>query len=253
MLSNFLLSFAPMKLDILAIAAHPDDVELSCAGTLMVHAAQGMKVGVADLTRGELGTRGTPEIRAAEAQAAADLMGLSVRDNLELADGFFKNERMEQLAVITAIRKYRPDIVLTNAIDDRHPDHGRAAKLVTDSCFLAGLRRVETTFKGQLQQAWRPKQVFHFLQDRYHEPDFVVDISTVMEKKLDAIRCFKTQFLAPENEELQTYISSPSFFESVIYRAKMLGKMVGVAYAEGYTSAKAVGIRSFADLINEVT
>lgn len=253
MLSNFLLSFAPMKLDILAIAAHPDDVELSCAGTLMVHAAQGMKVGVADLTRGELGTRGTPETRAAEAQAAADLMGLAVRDNLELADGFFKNERMEQLAVITAIRKYQPDIVLTNAIDDRHPDHGRAARLVADSCFLAGLRRVETTFNGQLQQAWRPKQVFHFLQDRYHEPDFVVDISTVMEKKLDAIRCFKTQFLAPENEELQTYISSPSFFESVIYRAKMLGKMVGVAYAEGYTSAKAVGIRSFADLINEVT
>lgn len=253
MLSNFLRSFAPMKLDILAIAAHPDDVELSCAGTLMVHAARGMKVGVADLTRGELGTRGTPEIRAAEAQAAADLMGLAVRDNLGLADGFFRNERAEQLAVIAAIRKYRPDIVLTNAIDDRHPDHGRAAKLVADSCFLAGLRMVETTADGQPQQAWRPKQVFHFLQDRYHEPDFVIDISSAMEKKLDAIRCFKTQFLAPQNEDLQTYISSPSFFESVIYRAKMLGKMVGVEYAEGYTSAKAVGIRSFADMINEVT
>ena len=144
-----------MKLDILAIAAHPDDVELSCAGTLMVHAAQGMQVGVADLTRGELGTRGTPEIRAAEAQAAADLMGLAVRENLGLADGFFKNEKMEQLAIITAIRKYQPDIVLTNAIDDRHPDHGRAAKLVADSCFLAGLRKIETIVDGQPQQAWR--------------------------------------------------------------------------------------------------
>lgn len=242
-----------MKLDILAIAAHPDDVELSCAGTLMVHAAQGMQVGVADLTRGELGTRGTPEIRAAEAQAAADLMGLAVRENLGLADGFFKNEKMEQLAIITAIRKYQPDIVLTNAIDDRHPDHGRAAKLVADSCFLAGLRRIETLVDGQPQLAWRPRQVYHFLQDRYHQPDIVVDISEMMERKLDAIRCFKTQFLAPQEEELQTYISSPSFFESVVYRAKMLGKMVGVAYAEGYTSAKAIGIRSFADLINEVT
>lgn len=242
-----------MKLDILAIAAHPDDVELSCAGTLMVHAAQGMQVGVADLTRGELGTRGTPEIRAAEAQAAADLMGLAVRENLGLADGFFKNEKTEQLAIITAIRKYQPDIVLTNAIDDRHPDHGRAAKLVADSCFLAGLRRIETLVDGQPQLAWRPRQVYHFLQDRYHQPDIVVDISEMMERKLDAIRCFKTQFLAPQEEELQTYISSPSFFESVVYRAKMLGKMVGVAYAEGYTSAKAIGIRSFADLINEVT
>jgi bacillithiol biosynthesis deacetylase BshB1 len=242
-----------MKLDILAIAAHPDDVELSCAGTLMVHAAQGMKVGVADMTRGELGTRGTPEIRAAEAQAAAELMGLAVRENLGLADGFFKNDRTEQMAIITAIRKYQPDIILTNAIDDRHPDHGRAAKLVADSCFMAGLRRIETFSGGQLQQAWRPKQVFHFLQDRYHEPDLVVDITAAMERKLDAIRCFKTQFLAPQEEEIQTYISKPSFFESVIYRAKMLGKMVGVEYAEGFTSAKAIGVRSFADLINEVT
>src|SRR5690606_9071126 len=178
-------------LDILAIAAHPDDVELSCAGTLMVHAAQGMQVGVVDLTRGELGTRGTPETRAQEAKDAAAVMGLAVRDNLGLADGFFQNERAEQLAIITAIRKYQPDIVLANAIDDRHPDHGRAARLIADSCFMAGLRKIETTHNGQPQQAWRPKQVYHFLQDRYHQPDLVVDISSVMERKLDAIRCFK--------------------------------------------------------------
>lgn len=242
-----------MKLDILAIAVHPDDVELCCAGTLMVHAAQGLKTGVVDLTRGELGTRGTPETRAVEAQAAAAIMGLEIRENLGLADGFFKNDRMEQLAIIQAIRKYQPDIVLTNAIDDRHPDHGRAAKLVADSCFLSGLRKIETSFDGQPQTAWRPKQVFHFLQDRYHKPDFVVDISTVQDRKLEAIRAYTTQFLASQDNEPQTYISSPEFFESVIYRAKMLGKSVGVAYAEGYTSAKMLGIRNFADLINEVT
>ncbi|MCW3466828.1 bacillithiol biosynthesis deacetylase BshB1 [Chitinophaga nivalis] len=243
-----------MKLDILAIAVHPDDVELGCAGTLMVHAQQGMKVGVVDLTRGELGTRGTPELREQEAQDAAKIMGLEVRENLGLADGFFRNDTMEQLAIIAAIRKFQPDIVLANAMDDRHPDHGRAGKLIADSCFLAGLRKVITKgADGQEQAAWRPKQVFHFLQDRYHEPDFVVDITPVMEKKLDAIRSFSSQFLAAKDHEPQTYISGSGFFDSVIYRAKMLGKMVGVAYAEGYTSAKMVGIRNFADLINEVT
>jgi bacillithiol biosynthesis deacetylase BshB1 len=242
-----------MKLDILAIAVHPDDVELGCAGTLMVHAQQGMKVGVVDLTRGELGTRGTPELREQEAQAAAKIMGLEVRENLGLADGFFRNDTMEQMAIITAIRKYRPDIVLANAMDDRHPDHGRAGKLVADSCFLAGLRKVETMADGRPQEAWRPKQVFHFLQDRYHEPDFVVDISAVMEQKLEAIKSFSSQFLAPKDHEPQTYISGSGFFDSVIYRAKMLGKMVGVEYAEGYTSAKMIGIRSFADVISATT
>ncbi|SKA31855.1 bacillithiol biosynthesis deacetylase BshB1 [Chitinophaga eiseniae] len=242
-----------MKLDILAIAVHPDDVELGCAGTLMIHAQQGMKVGVVDLTRGELGTRGTPALREQEAQAAAKVMGLEVRENLGLADGFFRNDTMEQMAIITAIRKYQPDIVLANAMDDRHPDHGRAGKLIADSCFLAGLRKVETAVDGVAQQAWRPKQVFHFLQDRYHEPDFVVDITPVMERKLDAIKAFSSQFLTQKDNEPQTYISGSGFFESVVYRAKMLGKMVGVDYAEGYTSAKMIGIRNFADLINEVT
>jgi len=242
-----------MKLDILALAVHPDDVELSCAGTLMAHAAQGMQVGVVDLTRGELGTRGTPELRAKEAQVAAQVMGLAIRENLELADGFFRNDTMEQMAIIKAIRKFQPDIVLANAIDDRHPDHGRAAKLIADSCFLAGLRKVETTLDGLPQTAWRPKQVFHFLQDRYHTPDFVVDITPFIERKMEAIKSFSSQFLAAQDNEPQTYISSPAFFDSVVNRDRMLGKMVGVQYAEGYTSAKMVGIRSFADLINEVT
>ncbi|WP_142685119.1 bacillithiol biosynthesis deacetylase BshB1 [Chitinophaga polysaccharea] len=242
-----------MKLDILAIAVHPDDVELGCAGTLMIHAQQGMKVGVVDLTRGELGSRGTPELRAQEAQAAAKIMGLEVRENLGLADGFFRNDTMEQMTIITAIRKYRPEIVLANAMDDRHPDHGRAGKLIADSCFLAGLRKIETTADGQAQEAWRPKQVFHFLQDRYHQPDFVIDITPVMERKLEAIKSFSSQFLAPKDHEPQTYISGSGFFDSVIYRAKMLGKMVGVEYAEGYTSAKMIGIRSLADVISENT
>lgn len=242
-----------MKLDILAIAAHPDDVELSCAGTLMIHAQQGLKVGIVDLTRGELGTRGTPEGRLMEAQDACALMGLEVRENLGLADGFFQNTREDQLAVIRAIRKFRPEIVLANAIDDRHPDHGRAARLIADSCFMAGLRKIETSDNGQPQQAWRPKQVFHFLQDRFHQPDFVVDITPVIEKKMEAIKCFKTQFLAAEDHEPQTYISSPGFFDSVLYRAKMLGKMVGVPYAEGYTSAKMIGVRSLMDFIHENT
>lgn len=247
------LNLQHMKLDILAIAVHPDDVELGCAGTLMIHAQQGMKVGVVDLTRGELGSRGTPELRAQEAQAAAKIMGLEVRENLGLADGFFRNDTMEQMAIITAIRKYRPEIVLANAMDDRHPDHGRAGKLIADSCFLAGLRKIETTADGQAQEAWRPKQVFHFLQDRYHQPDFVIDITPVMERKLEAIKSFSSQFLAPKDHEPQTYISGSGFFDSVIYRAKMLGKMVGVEYAEGYTSAKMIGIRSLADVISENT
>jgi bacillithiol biosynthesis deacetylase BshB1 len=243
-----------MKLDILAIAAHPDDVELACAGTLMVHAAQGMKVGVLDLTRGELGTRGTPATREAEAAASAIVMGLSVRDNLGLPDGFFRNDTAEQLALIAAIRKYQPEIVLANAFQDRHPDHGRAARLITDSCFLSGLRKVETLEDGKPQAAWRPKQVFHFLQDKYEEPDFVVDISSVIERKKEAIKCFKTQFLSQgKDDEPQTYISSPAFFESVISRDVTLGKMVGVPYAEGFRTVKMLGINSFKDLISNIT
>ncbi len=238
-----------MKLDILAFAAHPDDVELGCAGTLMVHAAMGMKVGVVDLTEGELGTRGTAESRKSEAAAAAVVMGLHLRDNLRLADGFFQNDKTHQLELIKAIRKYQPEIILANAMEDRHPDHGRAARLITESCFLAGLRKVETAIDGQLQREWRPKQVLHFIQDRYIEPHVIIDISSVMEKKMEAIRCFKTQFLAAGDGGPQTYISTPSFFDSVVYRAKMMGKMIGVEYGEGFTSGKKIGISSLKDLI----
>lgn len=244
-----------MKLDILAIAAHPDDVELACAGTLMVHAAQGMKVGILDLTRGELGTRGTPETRAEEAAAAAKVMDLAVRANLALADGFFRNDTEEQIKLIAAIRKYQPEIVLANAYEDRHPDHGRAARLIADSCFLAGLRKIETfDEEGRPQAAWRPKQVFHFMQDRYEQPDFVVDISSVIERKKEAIRCYKTQFLAQgADNEPQTYISSPAFFEGVIGRDATFGKMIGVAHAEGFKTLKVLGISSFKDIISNVT
>jgi len=243
-----------MKLDILAIVAHPDDVELACAGTLMVHAAQGMKIGILDLTKGELGTRGTPEIRAAEAAGSARIMELDVRENLGLPDGFFRNDTEEQLKVITMIRKYRPEIVLTNAREDRHPDHGRAAVLVADSCFLSGLRRIETESDGQSQEAWRPKQVFHMLQNKIESPDFVVDITSVIERKKEAIRSFKTQFLAPAaDNEPATFISSPAFFENIISRDRSFGQLVGVPYAEGFTTAKMLGINSFKDLINNVT
>ncbi|RAJ06916.1 bacillithiol biosynthesis deacetylase BshB1 [Chitinophaga skermanii] len=242
-----------MKLDILAIAAHPDDVELGCSGTLLSHAAKGMKVGIVDLTQGELGTRGTPEGRLIEAQDAAKLMGVTVRENLGLKDGFFRNETEEQLAIIRMIRKYQPEIVLANAIDDRHPDHGKGAKLIADACFLAGLRKIETEIDGVPQAAYRPKNVFHMIQDRFIQPDFVVDITGFMDQKIEAIKAFKSQFLAAQDNEPQTYISSPEFFDSVIYRAKMLGKMVGVEYAEGYTSAKMIGVTNMMDLIHKTT
>jgi N-acetylglucosamine malate deacetylase 1 len=238
-----------MKLDILAIAAHPDDVELSCAGTLMVAILQGMSAGILDLTAGELGSRGTPESRAAEAKAAMEIMGLSVRDNVGLADGFFKNEKEDQLRLISYIRKYQPEIVLANAIEDRHPDHGRGAQLIEDSCFLSGLAKIETHWNGKPQAAWRPRQVLHFIQDRYIDPDIIIDVSGVMEKKLEAIRAFKTQFLANPDDPLQTYISTPEFFDSLVYRAKMLGKMIGVAFGEGFTSTKKIGLRSLKDMI----
>lgn len=238
-----------MKLDILAFAAHPDDVELSCAGTLMVQAAKGMKTGVADLTQGELGSRGTPESRQEEAEAAAGILGLTVRDNLKLPDGFFENNKASQLELVKTIRKYQPDIVLANAPEDRHPDHGRASRLISESCFLAGLIKVETELDGQPQQAWRPKQVFHFIQDNYLDPDFIVDITAVIEKKKEAIRCFKTQFLVDQDEGVQTYISSPDFFESVIYRSRLFGRMIGVKYGEGFISEKKLGVSGLESLI----
>ncbi|RDC63054.1 hypothetical protein AHMF7616_01654 [Adhaeribacter pallidiroseus] len=201
-----------MKLDILAFSSHPDDIELACAGTLIIHVQAGQKVGIIDLTKGELGTRGTPEIREAEAKAATAIMGLAVRKNLGFADGFFKNDREHQLEVVRVLRQYQPEIVIANAITDRHPDHGRGSILVSEACFLAGLKQISTKdTEGQWQAAWRPKVVYHYIQDRYILPDFVVDITPFWDIKLQAIKAFKSQFFDPESSEPTTYISRPDF------------------------------------------
>ena len=243
-----------MKLDVLAICAHPDDAELSCSGTLMMEKRNGKRVGIADLTAGELGTRGTAETRKQEAADALKIMGLDVRVNLGLADGFFQNTHSDQLKVIGAIRKFKPSIILTNAPSDRHPDHGRAAQLVRDASWLSGLLKIETTDEdGNPQSPWRPTQVFHFLQDRYLQPSFVYDISRVMDIKIEAIRAFKTQFDTRPDQEPQTYISTPGFLESVIERAKMLGKMIGVPFAEGFITEKVPGIANFDTIIQIAT
>jgi N-acetylglucosamine malate deacetylase 1 len=238
-----------MKLDILAFAAHPDDAELSCVGTLMIEKLNGKKTGVIDLTRGELGTRGTAETRKEEAAAAAKIIQLDVRENLSMADGFFINDEAHRLKIIAAIRKYQPEIVLCNATEDRHPDHGRGALLVEDAAFLSGLRKIATFDNGLPQQAWRPKYVFNYIQDRYLHPDFVIDITAVMDKKIASIQAYATQFFNPNLNEPQTYISTPDFLDSVLYRAKMMGKMIGVNYAEGFTSKKMIGFNSFDALI----
>lgn len=236
-----------MKLDILAITAHPDDVELCCAGTLLSQIALGKKVGIVDLTRGELGTRGTPEGRIQEGKDAARILGVEVRDNVGLADGFFLNDEAHQKAIIPYIRKYRPDIVITNAIHDRHPDHGRGAQLVSDSCFYSGLRMIKTFDEaGNEQEAWRPKQVFHTIQDRHIQPDFIVDITPYHDKKVEAIRAFKSQFHVPEYQgegEPQSYISTPEFLEFIIARAKEMGHAIGVTYGEGFTTARKLGVK----------
>jgi len=243
-----------MKLDILAFGVHPDDVELGCSGTILAAIAEGKKVGIIDLTQGELGTRGTIETRYIEAANAAKVMGISVRENLKMADGFFANDEQHQRLVIQAIRRYQPEIVLCNAPEDRHPDHGRSAKLVSEASFLAGLRKIETVDKdGNLQAAWRPKYVFHYIQDRFIQPNFVVDISAYHDKKIEAILCYTTQFYNQDSSEPQTYISSPQFLETVKGRAMLLGKRIGVLYAEGFISEKMIGINSFDAFIQHTT
>lgn len=238
-----------MKLDLLVFAVHPDDAELSCGGILLAEKMRGKKTGVVDLTQGELGTRGTAETRKEEAVAAARILQLDTRENLKMPDGFFKNDETNQRKIIVAIRKYRPEIIFCNAPEDRHPDHGRSAKMVEEAAFLSGLRKIETTFNGILLEAWRPKYVFNFIQDKYLNPGFVIDISAVMDQKLEAIKAYGTQFNNNDLTEPQTYISSPDFLESVIYRAKMYGKMIGVNYAEGFISKKMIGFNSFDSLI----
>lgn len=238
-----------LKLDILVLAVHPDDAELGCAGTLLKHMAMGHRCGIVDLTRGELGTRGSAEIRAEEAARAAAILGLAVRDNLGIPDGFFQNTPEYQLKVIEAIRRYQPEIVITNAYHDRHPDHGRSSDLVEASCFLSGLRKIETWNNGQPQEAWRPKQVLHFVQDTYIKPDVVVDITDYMDKKIESVMAYGSQFHNPDwKNEPQTYISTPDFVVNVEARAREFGRSIQVKYAEGFTSRKILGVDNLFDL-----
>lgn len=239
-----------MKLDILILAAHPDDAELGAGGTIAAHVAKGRKVGVIDLTRGELGTRGTPETRASEAAEGAKILGLSVRENLGLADGFFRNDEEHQRRVIQAVRKYQPEIVLANAIQDRHSDHGKGAELAYDSCFLSGLTKIETRDEqGNVQQVWRPKVVYHYIQSQFIEPDFIVDVTPHWETKINAIKAFKTQFFDPDSKAPTTYISTPEFLNMVEARAIEFGHAIGVKYGEGFTVRRYPGVNDLFDLL----
>jgi len=238
-----------MKLDLLVLAVHPDDAELGCSGTIARYIAEGKQVGIVDFTRGELGTRGSAAIRDTEAADSAQILGIQARENLRFRDGFFQNDEQHQLEVIRIIRKYQPEIVFTNALHDRHPDHGRAGDLANDACFLSGLTRISTQLNGAEQQAWRPRLVLQFIQDRYIQPDIIIDITPYIETKIASIKAFKTQFFHPGVDGPQTYISSPDFFESVIGRAREFGKSIGTAYAEGYTSRKLLGVKNLFDLL----
>lgn len=237
-----------MKLDILAFGAHPDDVELGCAGTILKEISLGKKVGIVDLTRGELGTRGSAEIRDQEATAAAKILGVSVRENMQMRDGFFVNDEKHQLEIIKMIRKYQPEIVLCNAIDDRHIDHAKGSKLVSDACFLSGLIKIETELDGQKQLAWRPKVVYHYLQWKNIEPDFVVDITGFNDQKIASILAYRTQFYDPESDEPESPITSKNFLESLSYRSRDLGRLTGVEYAEGFTVERYLAVNSLGDL-----
>lgn len=237
-----------MKLDILAIGVHPDDVELSCAGTLLKHIALGKTAGILDLTRGELGTRGSAELRTKEANASAKILGLSVREQLTMPDGFFENNESYQREIIKMIRKYQPEIVLCNAVSDRHPDHGRAAKLTADACFYSGLIKIETELDGKKQAAWRPKVVYHYIQDHYLKPDFVVDITAHFDKKMESVMAFSSQFFDPSSKEPETPISSKNFRDYIIAKHAMMGRSINVEYAEGFTVSRAIGVKNLFDL-----
>ncbi|MCF4101267.1 bacillithiol biosynthesis deacetylase BshB1 [Gillisia sp. M10.2A] len=238
-----------MKLDILAIGAHPDDVELSCSGTIAKEVARGKKVGVLDLTRGELGTRGSAEIRDKEAADAAKILGLSIRENLAFKDGFFQNDEKHQMEIIKILRKYKPEIVFCNAIDDRHIDHGKGSKLVSDACFLSGLIRIETEYDGEAQEAWRPKHVYHYIQWKNLQPDIVVDISGYIDVKMNAVKAYRTQFYDESSKEPVTPISSNNFLDSINYRARDLGRLIGKDHAEGFNVERYAAVDSIFDLI----
>lgn len=237
-----------MKLDILAFGAHPDDIELGCGATIAKEISLGKKVGVVDLTQGELGTRGSAKIRAEEAKKAAEILGLHIRENLKFADGFFENNKENQLEIIKRIRKYKPEIVLCNAIDDRHIDHAKGSKLVSDACFLSGLRRIKTSFNGEKQTAWRPKKVYHYIQWKPITPHFVVDVSGFIDKKLKAVKAYSSQFYNPKSKEPTSPITSKNFLDSVVYRAQDLGRLVEVEYAEGFTVERTISVNSLDNL-----
>ncbi|SOS48574.1 Bacillithiol biosynthesis deacetylase BshB1 [Tenacibaculum dicentrarchi] len=238
-----------MKLDILAFGAHPDDVELGCGATIAKEIASGKKVGIVDLTRGELGTRGSAELRDIEAENAAAILGVSVRENLGFADGFFKNDKEHQLAVIKMLRKYQPDIVLCNAVDDRHIDHPKGSDLVSNACFLSGLLKIETILNGEVQEKWRPKLVYHYIQWKNIEPDVVVDVTGFMDKKEKSVLAYASQFFDPNSKEPETPITSKNFTDSINYRAKDLGRLINVDFAEGFTSGRYVAVKKISELI----
>jgi bacillithiol biosynthesis deacetylase BshB1 len=238
-----------MKLDILAFGAHPDDVELGCGATVAKEVALGKKVGIIDLTQGELGTRGSADLRDKESARAAGILGVAIRENLGFRDGFFKNDEAHQLEVIRMLRKYRPDIVLCNAVRDRHIDHGKGSSLVSDACFLSGLRKIETEYEGRKQEHWRPDHVYHYIQWENLEPDFVVDVTGFVQKKIDAVLAYSSQFYDPESTEPESPISSKNFLESVEYRAKDLGRLINKEAGEGFNAERFPGVEHLGRLI----
>lgn len=238
-----------MKLDILVFGAHPDDAELGAAGTIAKEVSKGKKVGIIDLTRGELGTRGTAEIRDQEAEDSKNILGVEIRENLGFRDGFFVNDETHQLEVIKMIRKYQPEIVLCNAVRDRHIDHGKGSELVSHACFLSGLVKIETRIDGNTQDKWRPKLVYHYIQWKNLTPDFAVDISEFIDVKTEAILAYSSQFHDPNSTEPETPISSKTFIESVRYRAQDLGRLIGVDYAEGFTVERMLAVDSLDSFI----
>lgn len=243
-----------MKLDLLAIGVHPDDVELGCSGTLINEIRRGKKAGIIDLTQGELGTRGTVETRYQEAANAAKIIGVLARENLKMRDGFFKNDEAHQLLLIKALRTYQPEVVIANVLEDRHPDHGRAGTLIYDACFLSGLSKIETVNdEDKPQEKWRPKYLFHYLQDRFYEPNLIIDITDVFEQRMESIKAYTTQFHNPASNEPATYISSVEFLNSIIARARLLGKRIGVQFAEGFVSKKNIGIKNLDALVLKET
>lgn len=238
-----------MKLDILAIGAHPDDVELGCGGTLAKMISENKKVGILDLTEGELGTRGTALTRKSESEEASKILSIAYRENLKFRDVFFKNDDIHQIELIKIIRKYKPDIVLANAVNDRHPDHGKSAKLVYDACFLSGLLKIQTSYNGVTQDKWRPKHIFNYIQWNEEKPDFIIDISHFLDKKIEACMAYKTQFYDPNSLEPNTPITSINFKKSIIYRAENLGRLIGCDAGEGFTSQKWIGLKDFENFV----